>query len=271
MSWTVIYDGNTLDNSIGCAIDKIKDSPMVKLKESPLLSDGSAIEQYTKGGRRISMSGTIIGTSTSNLDSRVSNVIESFSNPSGGLLKLSDREIYAYPKLGSLELIKGSSNLAMQFGVDFFTESPYWRATATTTETISLSSSSTNATTSAITYNGTAPVRPIIKIQQHTSASGARDPLTLSVGNVTLDSPEYIRISNAALGNTTDKIVLDSTDESVYLENDTSSSTKPPKRIDGAFFRLQNGSNTIFLDAHTTGGHITVSLVYKANYYSSNF
>ena len=79
MSWTVIYDGNTLDNSIGCAIDKIKDSPMVKLKESPLLSDGSAIEQYTKGGRRISMSGTIIGTSTSNLDTRVSNVIESFN------------------------------------------------------------------------------------------------------------------------------------------------------------------------------------------------
>lgn len=273
MSWTVIYDGNTLDDSVGIAFDKIRDTPVTKLKETGLLADGSAIEQYSKAGRRIAMSGTVIGTSTSNLDVRASLLIESFSNPSGGVLSLSTgREIYAYPKIGSLELVKGSSNLALTFSVEFYTESPYWRSSSLTTDVIHLATSSTNSATATVAYAGTAPVRPLIEIKQHASATAAaRDPLTLSVGNITLDSPEYIRITNAALGNLTDIIVLDSTDESVYLKSDTSSSTKPPKRIDGAFFRLQNGDNAIFLDAHTTGGHISVSLIYKATYYSSGF
>lgn len=273
MSWTITFDGSALDESIGTSIDKVRDTPVTKIKETGLLSDGSAIEQYSKGGRRITLSGTVIGETTTQLDARVSAFVESFSNPSGGILSLAaGREIFAYPKLGSLELVKGSSNLALTFSVELYADSPYWRATTVTTDVIHLATSSTNASTTTVAYAGTAPVRPVIEIKQHASATAAaRDPLVLSVGNVTLDSPEYIRITNAALGNLTDIIVLDATDESVYLKDDTSSSTKPPKRIDGAFFRLQNGDNTIFLDAHTTGGHISVSLLYKATYYSSGF
>ena len=273
MSWTITFDGNPLDDTIGASIDKVRDTPVTKIKETGLLSDGSAIEQYSKGGRRITLSGTVIGTSTSQLDTRVSNIIEGFSNPSGGLLSLaSGREIFAYPKLGSLELVKGASNLALTFSCELYADSPYWHDSSVTTEVIHLATSSTNASTTTVAYAGTAPVRPKIQIKQHASATvAARDPLTLSVGNITLDSPEYIRITNAALGNITDIIVLDSTDESVYLKDDTSSATKPPKRIDGAFFRLQKGDNSIFLDAHTTGGHISVSLIYRATYYSSGF
>jgi hypothetical protein len=272
MSWTITFDGNALDDTVGTSIDKVRDTPVTKIKETGLLSDGSAIEQYSRGGRRITLSGTVIGTSTTQLDARVSNFIESFSNPSGGTLSLaSGREIFAYPKLGSLELVKGASNKALTFSVELYTESPYWRSSSVTTEVIHLSSAGTNSTVATVAYAGAAPVRPRIEIKQHSSASAARDPLTLSIGNITLDSPEYIRITNASLGNLTDIIVLDSTDESVYLKDDTSSATKPPKRIDGAFFRLQSGDNKIFLDAHTTGGHITVSLLYRETFYSSGF
>jgi len=273
MSWTITFDGNALDESIGASIDKVRDTPVTKIKETGLLSDGSAIEQYSKRGRRITLSGTVIGTSTTQLDTRVSNIVESFSNPSGGVLSLSaGREIYAYPKLGSIELVKGASNLALTFSVELYTESPYWRSTTVTTEDIHLATLSANSTTATVAYAGTAPVRPVIQIKQHASAAAAvRDPLVLSIGNISLDSPEYIKITNAALGNLADIIVLDGTDESVYLKNDTSSSTKPPRRIDGAFFRLQKGDNTIFLDAHTTGGHITASLIYRETFYSSGF
>jgi hypothetical protein len=273
MSWTITFDGNALDESVGTSIDKVRDTPVTKLKETGLLSDGSAIEQYSKGGRRIILSGTVIGTSTTQLDARVSAFIESFSNPSGGVLSLaSGREIFAYPKLGSLELVKGASNKALTFSVELYAESPYWNASTITTDTLHLSGVGTNSSLTTISYDGTAPVRPLLEIKQHTSAASAvRDPLTLSIGNITLDSPEYIRITGAALGNKTDIIVLDSTDESVYLKDDTSASTRTPKRIDGAFFRLQNGDNKIFLDAHLTGGHITVSLLYKKTYYSSGF
>lgn len=272
MSWTPSYDGAALDDSTGVAVKAIKDKPMVKVKTAELLGDGVAVERYSKSGRHITLSGTIIGQSQSNLDARVNSRVESFTNPSGGILTLeSSREIFVYPKIGSLELIKGSSNLAIDFSVEFYSESPYWRGTTVQTKTLSLSSSGSNTSVATITNSGSAPVRPLIQITQKSGTSGVRDPLTLSIGNITIESPEYIRLTGAALGNDIDTIVLDSTDESVYLINDTSSSTKVPKRVDGAFFRLESGDNKVFLDAHTTGGNLTVSLVYKNNYYSSGF
>lgn len=272
MSWTITFDGITFDNTTGTSIPKVKDKPIVKIKESPLLGDGIAIERYSRAGRRIKMSGTVIGTSTTQLDTRVSDIIEAFSNPSGGYLSLSSgRRIFAYPKIDTLELIKGSGNLALDFAVEFYTESPYWESTTVTTVAITLATAGTNTLLQTVTVAGTAPTRPLIKISQKTGTVGVRDPLGLSISNLTLDSPEYIRITGAALGNDTDVIVLDAEDESVYLDNDTSSSSKVPKRIDGTFPRLQSGANAIYLDAQTTGGDLTVSLLYRDRYYSSGF
>tara|TARA_R110000824_G_scaffold82382_4_gene206486 strand:- start:1596 stop:2129 length:534 start_codon:yes stop_codon:yes gene_type:complete len=177
--------------------------------------------------------------------------------------------LFSYPRVGSLELIKGASNLAMTFSCDFYAEEAFWKNTTVTSASVTLSGS--NVGTLTVTNAGTAPVKPLIRITQKSGTSGVRDPLSLAIVNLTMVEQEYIRITNGALGNTSDRIILDSETETAYLENDSHASSKVPARIDGAFFPLLPGTNLLYLDALTTGGNLTVTLYYYTRFNSSGF
>ena len=272
MSWAIQYQSVNLNDTNGVTIEKVKDSPQVKMKVKEALSDGVAIERYSRGGRKIRIEGMVKGSTQSQLDTRVDSLIKIFSNPEGGDLYLNaDRKIKAYPKIGALELVKGSSNLALSFTAELLTEETFWKATSTSTATKTLSTSGTNTGTFTASVSGTAPVRPLIRITQKSGTSSARSTLNLTLTNLSLTEQEFIRITNGALGNDSDRIILDSDTETVYLENDSSSNSKVPKRVDGTFFELQPGSNTVYVDAMGSGGNLTVTLIWYEQYYSSGF
>lgn len=271
MTWAPEYNGLTLDSTNGIALSSVKDSPGMKVKLGELLADGMAVERMSRGGRRIELNGSIVGTSTSNLDDRIGDFLEAFSDPSGGNLTLATgREIFAYPRPGTIEVLQGSSNLGATISAQLFTESPFWQATLLSFKTKTLNAGVNTGTVTA-TVSGNASVVPLIRITQKSGAVGTRDPLNLAVLNLSLAEPEYIRVTNAALGNTSDRLILDPDDESVYLENDSSSSSHVPTRIDGNFFRLQPGSNTIYFDALSTGGDLTITLYWNERYHSSGY
>lgn len=271
MTWAPTFNGFDLDDTNGVAVDRVRDVPNTKMRMADLLGDGVAIERFSRGGRQIDLSGSIKDVTTSGLDTRIAGLIGAFSDPSGGYLSLATgRQIYAYGRPGSLEIFRGSGNLGAEWSAQLFAETPFWQAIALSFKTKTLNAG-VNTGTTTVTVQGSAPCVPLIRVVQKSGAAGTRDPLNLVVLNLGLAEPEYIRITNAALGNTSDRLILDPADESVYLENDSSASSKVPARIDGNFFRMEPGSNTIYFDALTTGGDLTITLYWNENYHSSGY
>lgn len=271
MTWAPTFNGFDLDDTNGVALDRVKDLPNTKMRLAELLADGVAVERFSRGGRKIDLSGSVKGSTTTELDTRIGELLEAFSDPSGGNLTLATgRQIYAYPRPGAIEVLEGASNLGATWSAQLLTESPFWESTLSSFKTKTLNAGVNTGTVTA-TNNGTAPVVPLIRIVQKTGATGTRDPLNLAVLNLSLSEPEYIRITNGALGNTTDRIILDPADESVYLENDSAAASHVPSRIDGNFFRLEPGGNTIYVDALTTGGELTITLYWNEQYHSSGY
>ena len=258
MSWTMSFGGQGLEEADGVTVEKVEDLPVVKMKLKEVLSEGQAIERFSRGGRRIKLTMVVRQANSTALGVALDTLTDLLSDPTGGYLSLNGtRKIWAYPKPGAIRVVSGGGNVAAELKAEFFAEEPYWLEATADTDSTSITGTGSTAT-STITYSGTAPVYPTIKLNQYSTASGTRDPLNLIVANVT--HGEFIRIDGAALGNKTDKIVLDATDESIYLDNDTSSNTRVPKRVSGAFIRLLPGSNLIYFDTLSSGGKMDFEL-----------
>jgi hypothetical protein len=269
MSWAPTYAELALDSTNGITLEKTRETAKVTAKFVQTLGAGSAVAQVAPGGRRIDVSGKIIGTTTSELTERVEALLEVLTRPDGGYLTLAaGRRILAYAVPGSVDVLKSSSNLAASWSASLTAPAAYWESTTLTTGSEAIGAG--GSATATLAYSGTAPVRPTWKIRQATGTVANR-AVSLVIANRTPDEAEYIRITNGALGNDTDYITLDPVAENAHVSGAVDSYTSGPSRLDGAFPVIVAGTNSLAMDALSTGGNLVVEFEYRDNYYTGGF
>ena len=176
-----------------------------------------------------------------------------------------DRYLDVYCEPGPIEPVTGGAGLAARWSATFTSKSPYWRSSSSDTEsaqntasTVTVSPSPSNA--------GQSPAQPSFTIVN----GGASDytGITVTFRNATTSEEFRLFQFDLAAGDT---LYVDSEEGQVYVAATAggapSASSGAPKRVDGLFWDLVNGSNTVTVE-HNFGVPGSPDITFNVTWHS---
>jgi len=240
MAFSPSFGGYALESANGVALESVQDAGPITVKTSDTVGYGSGIANVKLGGRVIKATVAVTASDSSTLQTRLDDVLEAIHITGTAELRLTtSRYIDAYCSTGSIKLVGGTSGLMARFPVTWVAEDPYWRTQAQTIVTIDDTGSAPSET---VTNNGTAPELPSF---QFVNSSGGLLSGTLSMKNSTTGME--FRLHNLQVGSG-DTLNINGLTGEVYFNTGASTDARTPTRVDGAFWELDPGANTVVYD-----------------------
>ena len=272
MSWSPNFDGFALDETNGITIEEVRETPKLTAEMQDLLTTGSAIVRRWEGGREVELSGKIVGTSASDFQSKIDDLMGAFAAPAGGYLSLnSTREIFAYPEAGDVEVLQASGNQAAGWSCRFTSTAAYWRSTTEDEHIKTYSSSSPIASSFTLQVSGGAVSKsPVKLVVEQYGVTGERQ-LDLLIKTRSLTPVDWIRIRDATIDGAA-QLVIDPDTESIYFEGVTSDVCRVPKRVDGSGLFAHAGVITnCWLDTLGGDGKLKFTFTSRQQYPTSGY
>jgi len=250
MTYTPVLGGLAL-NSGGISCDEIRDVPAVELEMETLLRGGSAVVRDSLIGRVIRLAGAVRAASGSALEGIADNLYQVLQETGEQVLQLADdRFLDVHVSADEYRVQPGASGAWVLWSATCYATSPYWRGAAFTNNTVT---NTTSAPTKNVTVTGKAPTLPSYEITN----GGTIDYTGITVTITNGTSGEEFRLFSFDLG-AGDTLYVDADTGEVYIGSGSSADSAAPKRVDGMFFELLNGTTTLtFTHNFGTSGDIT--------------
>ncbi|KAA3609378.1 MAG: hypothetical protein DWQ01_08580 [Planctomycetota bacterium] len=262
MAWSPSFRSFSLTKTNGVMIGEASDAGPVRLRQDPLLYGGSSFSKLGLTGRKLKLEGVVRGTTSVEHRDRQAALMKLLQDPSAGVLSLDDsREILVIPDPGDSSPNPGSSGLSSEWDCTFLTQEPFWRGTTDSTGTLTVTGSGN--VSGAVTNLGDAPAVPLWTITNNGAAT--LTDVTATIRN--LDSGDEFRLFKFAL-DPGHVLTIDPVTDQIYLSSGISVSSYAPQRVDGIFFELLAGSNTVEVE-HNFGAGVNVAV--KATWRSRFF
>lgn len=261
MTFAPTWNGLNI-HTAGTVVLDWSDSGPIEVKTSPLLRGGMGITRNALLGRKIKLKGLVRGSTATATTALLDNLMEDLHISGEKVLRISnDRYIDAYADPGSIKVEEGVDGKLYYWSCEFVSTSPYWR------DLNELNQSVTNGAGSPVSVVATNTGKAT-ELPDYTFAAsgGGYTDITITVRNTTT-SKEF-RLFQLSIDNG-DTLKIDSSTGEVYFTANPGSTSSAPKRIDGQFFELPNGSNTIQF-THTAGsdGFLTFKVHYTPRHHN---
>ena len=259
MTATYEWDGFALDASNGISITgEPRDDGPIQVKLQELTRGGMALEANLLRGRRVRLKGIVRGTDPANFEARVDALMAKLHVTGIRALRLSDdRYLDAYASPGPLRIIEGThkDEPGAEWDCEFLSLSPYWRGASEST-----GSTTNSATTVSLvrTNAGDAPEYPSFEIEN--TGLSAKTGMTVTIRNATSSLEFRLFSFDLAAG---DILVVDARSGQIYLKGTPDASSAAPVRVDGAWWPLAAGANTVEWEANDGSGALT----YRISHY----
>ena len=259
MTFSPQFDGQAL-HSDGTVTLSWKDSGPIQIKSSPLLRGGSGISRNALVGREIDLTGIVRASTPTATLALLDNLMKVLHQSGEKVLRITDdRYIDAYADPGSITSGEGTDGLTARWKCRFISTSPYWR------DQTELNSTKANdadgVVTDTVSNTGKAPELPDWEF----TATGDYDDVTITVENTT--TGKQFRLFKVTI-KSGDTLVIDSSSGEVYFSGDPASGSAVPKRIDGQFWTMPNGSNTITYTCTQSGTDLTYKVKYTPRHHN---
>ena len=236
------------------------DSGPVEVKTALLLRGGAGVTRNAVLGRKIKLRGLVRAATATATTSLLDNLMEDLHVSGEAVLRISDdRYIDAYADPGSIKVEEGTDGLLYYWSCDFISTSPYWRDQNELNAT--KANDATGSVNHAVSNTGKAPELPDWEF----AATGDYDDVTITVENTT--KSKQFRLFQFTIKNG-DTLVIDSSTGEVYFSGNPASGSAAPKRIDGQFWTMPNGSNTITYTCTQTGTDLTYKVKYTPRHHN---
>ena len=240
MSFTPIFDGLALDDTNGIKVEKVKDFGPVTVKMEPTLGGGSGLRRANIEGRTIRLSGTISADTAATLETRLDTLLQKLHQADAKVLQISDdRYLDAWASPDGIKWDGGTAGTVARWSCKFTSKSPYWRASAESTDTLTNSSGTGSQSVVVDNTGATAPSWPTFEIAFEGDISG-----TLTLGNSTTSKEVEFADLNVMTGDT---LIINTENGQIYIETPANASSYTPNKITGAFWPLEPGNNTVVM------------------------
>lgn len=258
MTATYKWDGFALDSTNSVSTDgQPTDQGPIEIKLEQLLRGGMGLKSNLLRGRKVKLSGVVRGSTAANFETNADALRAKLHQVGEKVLQLSDdRYLDCFAAPGALKLIEGTGKdePGADWSCEFLSKDAYWRNSAQTTDT------QTNTSTTvqkAVTNGGDAPEFPDFEVEN--TGLSAIVGITLTIRNNTTSKEFRLFDFDLAAG---DKLFVSASTGQVYLADTPDASSNSPKRIDGAYFSIQSGSNTLEFEANDGSGDLTYRILH---------
>lgn len=244
------FRGFALDDTNGIAMRGLSDEPPIEGKRVPMIGDGDAFQRVRRAGRRVRLSGDVIGSTEAELKTRSRGLMAALQDPSKGTLILDAYELPCWSRPGKLEYqVPMGEAFRATWSCLFESEEPYWTEAAAAIATHSVNNNAVSEQTFTVTYGSDlAETYPLFEIKQLAAVLTTGFEVTL----VNDDTGEEFRLLDFDLGQN-DVLSVDPYTEQVWISSDQSGNALPPRRVDGVFWPV-TGANFDLIVRHNQQG-----------------
>ncbi|NQU47016.1 MAG: hypothetical protein HQ519_00070 [Planctomycetes bacterium] len=255
-----------LDDTNGITPGNLNDEPPIDGKRVSLIGDGDAFQRVRRGGRRVKMGGTVIGSTATELKTRLRDLMAVLQNPTKGLLILDTYELSCWSRPGRIVYDSPmESALSAQWSCSFESEDPFWTDPTSGVSSSTVNNNSVSEQTFNILYGSDlAETYPLFEIKQLAAVLTTGFEVTL----VNDDTGAEFRLLDFDLGQN-DVLSVDPYTEQVWISSDVSGNAVTPRRVDGVFWPV-NGANFDLIVRHNQQGSSpnfqVKTILYKRHY-----
>ena len=249
-----------LTNANNVRVGSVTDLGTNRVATTGTLGAGSAVTSVRQLGRQIKSVITVNASTSSDLESSLDDVLEALNTTEAKALRFTtNRYITAYASIGAIKLQSGTSGKLAVFDCTFTATEPVWRSATQSSGSLADNSGSSN--TGNIVVAGSAPTLPDWTIA---NSSGSNVSGTGALTNNTTDEEFRLRTMVIANGDT---LNINGATGEVYFNSGANAASQTPKRIDGAFWELQVGTNSVTYEwTWTASNNIPATASYYTNY-----
>ena len=264
MAWGVTFRGYALDSTNGVAITNISENASMNVREQKLKEGGASLDLLSLASRSITITGKVTGDTSSNFYTHLRNLQAKLNDPSEGTLVL---DTYTLPCVAIPgQITYGPNILSANFSCRFVSENKFWRSASTTGASSSaFGTSGTASVTGTITYNANyAPTSPSWTLQNNEGSTVTG--LDLTIEDTT--NSQAFKVYNMDLG-ASDVVTIDPSAGQVYISTSSSGASKPPQKVDGAFWDISGASVAFSATVNTTS--LSTGVVLGYSYYTNHY